>query len=669
MRDFSLLLVILIIVFLAIGFGERAVSQDTAPRSMKAVKTSQPPKIDGKLDDPCWQNAPQATDFVDKYFDEIAEDQTVAYLIYDDENIYVGFHCYEPGEIIARETKRDGSFWDDDCVAFTIDPFHAHQHQYRSFFVVNAIGTQFFRIACGRASKTEWKGNWKAAASRTPDGWTVEMAIPFAILSHPATDEPVTIGINFDRRQQCTDVNSFWSNIGLPERTEKDGHLAGILFPKKGSRRSLSVMAYAFGGVESHKGDTDRTLRAGLNAKYPITSEMTAVASINPDFSNVEQQVETIDFSYRERFYPDRRPFFQEGGGIIESGAWGFYSRRIPHFDLGLKTYGKIGRMTIGVLDCIDFSSASKLDDEIINRNDLVIAAKMDLGESSVIPIQLIRIDDPELWNHAFVCRPSFRWKDLSGGGAIERSQTKGGKSGGDYFAHVGWSGKHFHSSVFGFYVTTDFEIINGLVPYTDGKGGGFSMSYGTEWRSGIFKNAGGGISADRTDRTNGDHYTHNVGAYVRGHFRSDHAGSIRFNKGRYEEHRDWTLSLNLSGDVDNQFQGYGISASHGRREDADYAFVSPYISYRFQEKLSMGLSSQFLWHKGRRRQHILTLNYDITPERGLGTRLLYRDSKFNAFVTYRQAVRRGIDAFIIVGDPNAEEMEKRILAKVIVPL
>ena len=82
-----------------------------------------------------------------------------------------------------------------------------------------------------------------------------------------------------------------------------------------------------------------------------------------------------------------------------------------------------------------------------------------------------------------------------------------------------------------------------------------------------------------------------------------------------------------------------------------------------------MGLSSQFLWHKGRRRQHILTLNYDITPERGLGTRLIYRDSKFNALVTYRQVVRRGMDAFIIVGDPNAEEMEKRILAKVIVPL
>ena len=669
MKKLSRLLVILITALLMGSFSESAISQAAESRSMKAVRTSQPPEIDGKLDDPCWQDAPQATDFVDKYFDTIVEDQTVAYLLYDDENIYVAFRCHEPGEIIARETKRDGNFWNDDYVAFCIDPFHAHQHQYRSSFVVNAIGTQFSRIAGGRASKTEWKGDWRAAASRTPDGWTAEMAIPFAILSHPATDEPITIGINFDRKQECTDINSFWSNIGSPERTEKDGHLVGIVFPKKGLKRRLSVMTYAFGGVEVYEDDTDRTLRAGLNAKYPITSEMTAVASINPDFSNVEQQVESIDFSYRERFYPDRRPFFQEGGGIIESRSWGFYSRRIPQFDLGLKAYGKIGRMTIGALDCIDFSNASELDDDLINRNDLVIATKIDLGESSVIPIQLIRRDNPELWNHAFVCRPSFRWKDLSGGGAIEGSQTKGGKSGGDYFAHIGLGGKHFHSSIFGYYVTPDFEIADGLVPYTDSKGGGLSMSYGAEWRSGALKNAGGGIDVSRADRLNGDHYEHNVGGYLRAHFRSDHAGSISFNKGRYEEHRDWTLSMNLSGDVDNQFQGYGLGASHGKREDADYTFISPYISYRFQKKLSLGLSSQLLWHKGRRRQHILTLNYDVTPERGLGTRLVYRDSKLNAFVTYRQAVRRGIDAFIIIGNPNAEEMEKRVLAKVIVPL
>jgi hypothetical protein len=64
-----------------------------------------------------------------------------------------------------------------------------------------------------------------------------------------------------------------------------------------------------------------------------------------------------------------------------------------------------------------------------------------------------------------------------------------------------------------------------------------------------------------------------------------------------------------------------------------------------------------------------MSVNYDITPEKGLGSRFVYRDGKFNAFVTYRQAVRKGVDAFIIVGDPNAEKMQKRAVAKVIIPI
>lgn len=659
----------LIMISIMPGFVGEALSQTDAPRDMEAVKTLQPPEIDGRLDDPCWQDAPRTTDFVDPYFDKLVADQTIVHILYDDEKIYVAFHCRDsqPDKIVARETKRDGDLWHDDYVNFFIDPFHTHQ--YRSFFIVNAIGTQTCHIAGGRASKTEWKGDWDGAACVIPDGWSAEMAIPFAVLNYPFTDEPVTIGINFARKQVRTDIYSFWSNLGVPERPERDGHLTGLVLPKKRFKRRLSVMTYAFGGVESHDDDTDVTLHAGLNAKYPVTSEMTAVVCVNPDFSNVEQQVESVDFSYRERYYPDRRPFFQEGGDIIGSGEWSFYSRRIPQFDLGLKTYGKIGKMTMGVLDCIDFSDADEIGSAPINRNDLVIAAKLDLGESSAIPIQLIRRDDPELWNHALVCRPRFRWGDFSAGGAVERSQTKGGKSGGDYFANAGWGNKHFHSSIFGWYVTPDFEITDGLIPYTDAKGAGFDMSYGTEWRSGFLKNAGGGINASRTDRLNGDHYEHNVGAYVRAHLRSDYAGSLGFSKGGYEEYRDWTLRLKVIGNVENQHRRYGLGASYGRREDADYAFLAPFVNFRFQEKLSLGLSSQFLWHKENRRQYLLTLNYDITPERGLGARLVHRDGDFNAFVTYRQAVRKGIDVFIIIGDPNAEKMQKRALAKIIVPL
>jgi len=658
---FSITMLVIIFCFISQSMGQTA-----EIKSIRAVRTTIPPQIDGKLDDPCWQEAPKATDFVDQFFNTVVEDQTIAYILYDDENIYVAFHCFDsqPDKIVARETKRDSGMGNDDFVAFCIDPFHAHQFEYRSFFVVNAIGTQTSRIAGGRASKTEWKGDWKSAVSRTSDGWSAEMAIPFAIINYPSTGKPLTVGANFDRMQQRTGIHSFWSNIGSPEQTEKDGHLAGIEFPKK--KRSLSVMTYAFGGIESKE---EKTLRAGLDAKYAITPEMTAVASINPDFSNVEQDVESIDFSYREQYYADRRPFFQEGSDIIGGGSWSFYSRRIPQFDLGMKAYGKTGKISIGALDCIDFSNTSEIKDDPINRNDVVISTKYDIGKSSAIPFKFVRMDDSKTWNHAFILDPSFRWGNFSVGSAYEYSQTKGGKDGADYFAYCNWNSKHFYSSIFGSYVTPDFEIFDALIPYNDTKSGGFDMGYSTEWRTGRFKNAECGLSVSRTDKLDGSIYESGIDGYGIVLFRSDYKMVLELNKGRYEEYRDWTIGTRLKGNASNKYRNYGVNVFYGRREDADYRFLNPYINIRFVNKLSLGLSSQFLWHKKDRIQHVLIINYDITTERGLGTRIVYRDGNYNAFVTYRQSVRKGIDVFIIIGDPNADKMKRRALVKVIIPI
>lgn len=667
MLKISFLVVIMLVLFMIAGFSDKAIAQVSEPKSINAIQTSQPPKIDGKLDDHCWTNAPKAIDFVDKLFNKIGDDQTIAYILYDDINLYVAFQCYDsqPDKIISRETKRDGNLWGDDYVIFAIDPFHAHKFENRSYFMVNAIGTQLSGIAGGRASKTEWKGDWKSAVSKTPDGWTVEMEIPFSIINYPSTDKPVTIGINFERKQQYTGTYSFWSNIGQQEHLDREGNLIGIVFPKKTFKSHLSAMAYAFGGMES---DKSKTLRAGLDTKYTITSEMTAMMSISPDFSNVEQEVESIDFSYRERYYPDRRPFFQEGEGMMGGGSWSFYSRRIPQFDLGLKTYGKIGKINIGALDCIDFSEPSKIKNESINRNDVVINTRFDLGKTSVLPIQFVRMDDQKSWNHAFITRPSFRWKNLSVGGALEESQTKGGKFGGDYFAYCNWGTKGFYTTVFGSYVTSNFEIFDALIPYNNAKSGGIEIGYGTQWRSGILKGVNSGAYLSRTDRLDGSHYENNAGGYGSLSFRNDHSIKFGFNKGRYEQYHDWTIDSGFDGKTLEQNLNYGISVSYGRRENADYRFVSPYVNFRLKKKLSFGLNSQFLWHKNDRKQHVLTLNYDITSERGLGGLLVYRDGDYNAFVTYRQAVRKGIDAFIIVGNPNADKMQKRFLAKVIVP-
>ncbi|HIE27912.1 TPA: hypothetical protein EYP66_11555, partial [Candidatus Poribacteria bacterium] len=306
------------------------------------------------MDDACWQNAPKATDFTDPLVGTPAKDQTVARLLYDEESIYVAIHALDsqPDMIVARQTKDQTRFSGEDYVAFSIDPFHTHQFADRNFFVLNPLSAKFAHLAAGRAEKTEWLGLWKAAAKITEDGWTVEMEIPWQMLAYPDTKltakdtkehEKREMGINFARFQQRTGEKSWWSNVGIQEFYEYDGHWMDVLPPAK--VREMKFLPYAYFGRSPASGQEGVTARAGMDVRYTFTSQFTLVGTLNPDFENVEQAVEGIDFSYGARFVPDRRPFFLEGKNVYN--LWEFYhSRQISEMDVGLSLFGKMGNRT-----------------------------------------------------------------------------------------------------------------------------------------------------------------------------------------------------------------------------------------------------------------------------------------------------------------------------------
>ncbi|MYA69062.1 carbohydrate binding family 9 domain-containing protein, partial [Candidatus Poribacteria bacterium] len=187
-----------------------AQNPQTVKKELPAVKTEQPPTIDGILNDACWQDAPQATGFTDERTEKSAKNQSVGRLVYTDEAIYVGLHLYDDmsDKIVARQVKDQTRISGEDWVSFSLDPFHTHQFSDRNFFIVNPLGTKFAHLATGRAEKSEWIGLWKTAAQIVEDGWIVEMEIPWQMLDYPDTTQPVRMGINVDRFQQRTGERS-----------------------------------------------------------------------------------------------------------------------------------------------------------------------------------------------------------------------------------------------------------------------------------------------------------------------------------------------------------------------------------------------------------------------------------------------------------------------------
>ena len=107
-----------------------------------------------------------------------------------------------------------------------------------------------------------------------------------------------------------------------------------------------------------------------MDIRFQPRAELTSVFSLNPDFSQVEQAITDISFSYSERSLDENRPFFQEGADYFsdkDDDEQYFYSNRIPDFDVGAKSFGRTGRVQYGLL------STSKSNE----RNDFVEIARV----------------------------------------------------------------------------------------------------------------------------------------------------------------------------------------------------------------------------------------------------------------------------------------------------
>src|SRR5262245_9927028 len=320
---------------------------------VQAVRTSEPIRIDGHLDDAAWQQAPPATTFrqMDPKEGEPATEKTELRVAYDDEALYVGFRLFdtEPARIVRRLSRRDDDA-DADHVKLYLDP--RLDHQTGAIFLVTAAGVRADAVLFNDSwDDSSWDAVWQSAVSIDGQGWSAELRIPFSQLRFSSGDAQ-TWGINaarFIQRKNETD----WLEL-VPKKesgiASRMAHVSGLdgLRP----RRALSVLPYAVArsehvsaGAGDPFNDGSRQFAGfGADLKYGVTTNLTLDATINPDFGQVEVDPAVVNLSQFETFFEERRPFFIEGSQIISNfgrnGAnnfWGFnrsepnlfYSRRI----------------------------------------------------------------------------------------------------------------------------------------------------------------------------------------------------------------------------------------------------------------------------------------------------------------------------------------------------
>jgi hypothetical protein len=216
-----------------------------------------------------------------------------------------------------------------------------------------------------------WDGFWWVQARIDSLGWTVEYKIPFKNFRFQSRRNQVW-GLNIQRSQARLNESSFWNPLtrddGQIIRMSKLGHLTGIDNIQTGRR--FEVILYGLQGTTKSDGtDLVPSTEGGLDVKYAITQNLTLDATLNPDFAQIEADLDEINLTRFPTRFAEQRPFFVEGNSVFLTPFELYFSRRIGSSgDVmgGGKVTGKAGPYSVGLISAQtgDFAYFGLQDDD-----------------------------------------------------------------------------------------------------------------------------------------------------------------------------------------------------------------------------------------------------------------------------------------------------------------
>ncbi|MBK8247628.1 MAG: carbohydrate binding family 9 domain-containing protein [Gemmatimonadetes bacterium] len=315
--------------------GAAAQSRETDTRA-RVIRTALPVVIDGRDADPVWAQAPRVDQF--RQFapaeDGVPTFRTEVRAAYDDRRLYVFVRAFDPHpdsllSLLSRRDVRTNS----DQLKIIIDGYHDRRTGIE--LMVNPAGVKRDGAIYGDIIEDmTWDGIWDVGVLIDSLGWTAEFAVPFSQVRFNAGASDFGFGVWRDIARLNERVSWPTYRTSVQTLASQLGTLEGFSGLTRASRLELLPYSVTKNVTEvAPKGwNHPQQLAGGLDVKYGLTSNMTVDATVNPDFGQVEADPAILNLTAFEVRFEERRPFFQEGGGLFRCGGpceGIFYTRRI----------------------------------------------------------------------------------------------------------------------------------------------------------------------------------------------------------------------------------------------------------------------------------------------------------------------------------------------------
>ncbi|HEX6560303.1 MAG TPA: DUF5916 domain-containing protein [Longimicrobiales bacterium] len=374
---------------------ERAVYHGRLDETTVTVpKRAAEARIDGRLDEPAWNDAVLLTSFsqYSPVDGAAAEDSTEVFVWYSDHEIYFGIRAFEPHGVVNATLADRDKFFSNDFVVLYLDTFNDRRRAF--IFGVNPFGVQADGVFTENPSQNEDYTPdyiYQSKGRLTDFGYEVELRIPFKSIPY----QPARVqdwGIQIVRRVQHSGQDQTWTQArrGAASFLAQNGSMVGLTDLKRGLVLDVNPVATArlqgtrTSSTEFAYGSADPEF--GGNLRWGVTANLTLNATANPDFSQIESDAAQTVFDPRQSlFFAEKRPFFLENTEQLSAPSQLIYTRRIVSPVGAVKLTGKTGATNIGFLSAVDDApqSASGADHPVYN----ILRLRRDIGQQSAVGV------------------------------------------------------------------------------------------------------------------------------------------------------------------------------------------------------------------------------------------------------------------------------------------
>lgn len=312
-------------------------SGEAIPR-LRATRTSAPLRLDGRLDEPAWQQAEVLRQFtqVEPDAGQAAQLATEVRVVFDDEHLYVGWRVDEPDGaqgLRVQDLRRKFDYFTNDLVGLSLDPLGDARNAYA--FQVTPYGSlRDLHVLDGTFFNRQWQAHWQARTVIEHDHWSAEVAIPWTVLRYSAGTTQMRA--NFHRIARRTNEMSAW--VPWPRamnayRMDFSGWIDGLAPPPP--RTALAVRPYVTGSRSRVGDQTQRLGDVGGEVLWQPTPATIVEGTVNTDFAQADVDRQVVNLRRFSVFFPEQRQFFLDTATLFDVGTSAdlvvrpFFSRRI----------------------------------------------------------------------------------------------------------------------------------------------------------------------------------------------------------------------------------------------------------------------------------------------------------------------------------------------------